>query len=77
MAKVQLALILAFSVLSGTELNLYHLRTPEVRFTLERHPFCHHLASTYYVPGVVPEVGNVQVTQMQPLSSPGSWRKAK
>ena len=75
MANVQLPLILVFSVLSGTQLKSYHLWMPEVRVTLDRHPLCRHPVSTYYVLGTVPEVGNVQVTQRQPLSSTGSWRK--
>lgn len=33
---------------------------PEIRFTLERHPFCHHPASTYYVLGAGPEVKYVK-----------------
>lgn len=62
MAKAYLALILAFSVLLGIELNLYHLRMPEVRFTFKSHLLCLRSASTYYVPPPVPEVRNVQKT---------------
>lgn len=40
-----------------------------MRFALERHPFCHHPASTYYMLGTVPEVGNAKVPQTQPLFS--------
>lgn len=75
MTKVHLSLGLAFSVLSGTQFNSYHLRMPEVRWW-ERHPLCRHPANTYYVLGAVHEVGNVWVTQMQPLSSTGPRRKA-
>lgn len=77
MGKVQLSLELAFSALLGAQLNPYHRKIPEIRFALERRPSRHYPGSTYYVLGAVPEIGNAKMTQVQPFSPTGSYKRAK